>query len=330
MAIRNIISVLLSKTSQFAYSRIYFGACKIVREAGNSNSELCSHFLVFPVRPISKFASNIKKEKVNDDASKIRIIKDLNFQSDDDALPFYVLPIKTLLQIYKITKKDEECGYCKNRLYYIAEKIKCPPNVLSQHIAKRTFVYNLTFDWLESSLNALLDMGVSGDRILRDLWVLKYHHKTIQERLQRVRRSGVDNLCPWMVRCSEDTLSRSIQICQETKSILGENKDTKKYLANRLNLSPDIIEDMFIKVPALKTTRAAKVKNFLDFLLEQGFSLEDITNKARILASSQNTVKQRLEKLRALGLCKINLNVLCRSRKGFQKYCESIENIGKS
>lgn len=72
-----------------------------------------------------------------------------------------------------------------------------------------------------------------------------------------------------------------------------------------------------------------QVKSFLDFLLEQGFSLEEIITKVRILAASQNTVKQRLEKLRSLGLRQINLNVLCRSRKDFQKYCESIEAINK-
>lgn len=52
------------------------------------------------------------------------------------------------------------------------------------------------------------DMNVSADRILRDLWVLKYHHETIQERLLRVKNMGIDNLYPWMVRCSEDILNR--------------------------------------------------------------------------------------------------------------------------
>lgn len=60
----------------------------------------------------------------SDDAPKLRIIKGLNFKSDEDALPFYKLPVKTLLLIYKTTRKDEENGHCKNRLYYIADRIK--------------------------------------------------------------------------------------------------------------------------------------------------------------------------------------------------------------
>lgn len=51
-------------------------------------------------------------------------------------------------------------------------------------------------------------MNVSGDRILRDLWVLKYHPKTIEERLLHVKKMGINNLYPWMVRCSEDILNR--------------------------------------------------------------------------------------------------------------------------
>lgn len=72
-----------------------------------------------------------------------------------------------------------------------------------------------------------------------------------------------------------------------------------------------------------------QAKKFIDFLISEGFEVEEIINKSRIFSASQNTVKQRLERLRKLGLKSINLNVLCRSRKDFQKYCESIETISK-
>lgn len=51
-------------------------------------------------------------------------------------------------------------------------------------------------------------MGVSGERIQRDLWVLKYHHETIRQRLKLVKDSGCDQVYPWMVRCSDDILER--------------------------------------------------------------------------------------------------------------------------
>lgn len=59
-----------------------------------------------------------------DNETKARLIKKLNFISKEDALPFYKLPFRTLLHIQKVTQNDVLKGYCKNRLYYIAQKIK--------------------------------------------------------------------------------------------------------------------------------------------------------------------------------------------------------------
>ncbi|KAI5641572.1 transcription termination factor, mitochondrial isoform X1 [Phthorimaea operculella] len=267
-------------------------------------------------------------ENDSDSIAKFKLISKLNFVSNEDAMPFTKLPFRTLLHIYKVTKNDEKNGYCKNRLYYIADRIKRTPSELSTRLAQRTFIYSLSFDWLESSLNVLLEMNVSSDRLLRDLWVLKYHHATIRERLQRIKDLGIDTMYPWMVRCSEDILQRFISITKETKSILGDTESTHSYIANRLKTTPEVVEDMCFKIPALRTIRVTKVKSFLDFLESEGFKIEDITTKPRILTASQKTVKQRLEKLRKLGLSEINLNVLCRSRKDFKKYCDSIESIG--
>ncbi|XP_013133846.1 PREDICTED: uncharacterized protein LOC106099749 isoform X2 [Papilio polytes] len=257
------------------------------------------------------------------DTSKLKLISKLNL-SEEDALPFSKLPTRSLLQIYNCTKSDEKMGFCKNRLYYISSRLKCRPDMLRESLAKRTFIYNLPFDWLESSLNVLL---VSSERILRDLWVLKYHPKTIQERLQKVKSMGVETLYPWMVRCTEQILNRYIEILKETKTILGENQSTQLYLANRLNVSPKYVEEMCEKVPALRTIRVTKLKSFLDFLISEGFTIEDIARRPRVLIASQKTVQQRLEKLRSLGLKEINLNTVSRSRKDFKKYFVSLESV---
>ncbi|CAD0196252.1 unnamed protein product [Chrysodeixis includens] len=326
MALRSVISVLLIRPLNTIYKTNSPTIFKSLLPKPN-----CGGFIQNTVSLSTVSHRNRTKVSAKNgfDDSKAKIVLALNFQSPEDTLPFYKLPLRTLIHIYKVTKDDESKGHCKNRLYYIASRIQVPPSVLSEKLAKRTFIYSLTFDWLEKSLDVLLEMGVSSDRLLRDLWVLKYHHETIHERLLRVKNMGVNNLYPWMVRCSEDILQRFISISQETKSILGETKSTQTYLANRLNTSVDHVEEMCLKIPALKTIRVTKVKHFLDFLLTEGFEVDDIAMKPRVLSASQKTVKQRLDKLRALGLNDINLNVLCRSKKDFQKYCESIETISK-
>ncbi|KAH9645173.1 hypothetical protein HF086_005718 [Spodoptera exigua] len=256
-------------------------------------------------------------EKNGFNATKAKIILALNFQSAEDALPFYKLPVKTLIHVLKVTKNDESKGHCKNRLYYIASRLK--DNLIKAH--KKNY--------FTSNVSVVSEMNVSSDRILRDLWVLKYHHETIHERLLKVRNMGIENLYPWMVRCSEDILNRYITISTETKDILGETKSKHTYLANRLNVSVETVQEMCFKIPALKTIRVTKVKHFLDFLESEGFDVEEIATKPRVLSASQKTVKKRLDTLRNLGLKEINLNVLCRSKKDFKKYCESIESISE-
>ncbi|CAG9784517.1 unnamed protein product [Diatraea saccharalis] len=276
------------------------------------------------------YASTAQIIHKGNDTVKEQIISKMNFQTVQHAEPFYKLPVKTLLHIYKVTANDEKHGYCKNRLYYVSSKLKCPPSLLSKYVAERTFLYSLSFDWLEKSLNVLLEMGVSSDRIIRDLWVLKYKSDTIKERLERVKALGIDNLYPWMVRCSEDILNRYVAIYQETKNILGNNESTHIYLAKRLNTTVEAVEEMCIKTPALKTIRVTKVKHFLDYLISEGISPGDIAKIPRILSASQKTVKERIDKLRQLGFQELNLNVLCRSKKQFKKFCYAFESSSKS
>lgn len=52
---------------------------------------------------------------------------------------------------------------------------------------------------------------------------------------------------------------RFISLSQETKSILGDTKSAKFYLATRLNTTPEYIEDVYNKIPALKSVRVPKV-----------------------------------------------------------------------
>lgn len=58
------------------------------------------------------------------DQIKNNIISKLNFECTEDAKPFYMLPVKTLIHIQKTTEADVTKGYCSNRLYYISKRIK--------------------------------------------------------------------------------------------------------------------------------------------------------------------------------------------------------------
>lgn len=55
---------------------------------------------------------------------KEKLINEMNFKSVKHAEPFYELSTSKLMHIHRVTKRDSQQGYCKNRLYYIAEHIK--------------------------------------------------------------------------------------------------------------------------------------------------------------------------------------------------------------
>lgn len=78
---------------------------------------------------------------------------------------------------------------------------------------------------------------------------------------------------------------------------------------------------------SLKLQINFQLKSFLDFLISEGFTIEDIARRPRVLIASQKTIQQRLEKLRSLGLKEINLNTVSRSRKDFKKYFVSLESV---
>lgn len=264
---------------------------------------------------------------------KYAIIKQMNFEKMSHTIPYFRLPVSTLTKITTTLKKDERKGLCKNRLYFLCEHLQCDPYILGTHLVKSLPIYQIPFTRLRHSLNLLLEMGVPADRIVNDIWALKSDPKRIKDRLDKVKATGVDVLAPWMVRCEEHILTRSISLATSTKEILGDNMSAESYLASRLNTKSHIVADIYSKHPTVKKIRVPKVKVFLDFLFAEGFTEDEILKVPYILTHSLEKVRLRLEKLR--GACidfSSNLSILCKSEKNFTKYYETmvyVSNIKK-
>lgn len=56
---------------------------------------------------------------------------------------------------------------------------------------------------------------------------------------------------------------RFITISRDTKKILGDTMSTQVYLANRLNTTPEAVEDMCSRIHALKRIRVTKVHVYI-------------------------------------------------------------------
>lgn len=157
--------------------------------------------------------------------------------------------------------------------------------------------------------------------ILQDLWVFKYDPRKAKERFELCKNAGRENFRPWMVRCKMEVLEHSNEIFQQNKNLLGEDT-VIDYLSKRLNYDVDYMRMVVMKHPAVLKCRVTKIKEVLDYLLEDGFQPHEIANVIRILTHSLETTKQRIEELRGLDCRPSALSIVCRSQTEYNKFIQ--------
>lgn len=145
-----------------------------------------------------------------------------------------------------------------NRIYYFANRLKVEPSLVSQHFSTHMFMFDLDYDMLVENLNVMLKYEIRPINILKDLWAFKYLSKSITTRLARCREAEKKDLRPWMVRCPEEVLERTLTLSKENKDLLGECT-INEYLSQRLGYSIELINAIVMKHPAVTKTRANKV-----------------------------------------------------------------------
>lgn len=142
------------------------------------------------------------------------------------------------------------------------------------------------------------------------------------------KEAGRENLRPWMVRCKPETLQRSNQIYLDDKNILGEDT-VIQYLAKRLNVDEATMNLIVTnKNKQIRKTRAAKIKEVLDYLLDEvKYDRQEIMHAIRIVTHSLDTTKARMIELNRLGCRPKTLHILCRSKVYYKRFVsEWLEN----
>lgn len=207
-----------------------------------------------------------------------------------------------------------------NRIYYLSHRLDLDPALVSKYIATHMFMFDITFEMLTENLDIMLEYKIDPVNIVRDLWSFKYYPKTIRDRLERCKQGGKDNLMPWMVRCPEDVLENSLKLTQENKELYGSN-GIVDYLSLRLGYDIPTTRMIVNRHPAVLKCRGAKVREVLDYLLdEEKFEPIDIARVIRVLSHSLATTKKRLAELRAVGCRPSSLTIICRSKREYQKF----------
>ncbi|XP_077285017.1 mitochondrial transcription termination factor [Arctopsyche grandis] len=257
---------------------------------------------------------------------KLATLSKMHFVDMNDGLPFLSLEEKSLVRVYNHIKNEALQIPHGNRLYYLSEKLQIEPRKLANQLPKRIFIYTIPFETLQKNLQLLLDYNINSEYVVNDLWVLRYNPELTKQRLELFHKCGRLNMKPWVVKCTNKVLERSIDITVETKRLLGENETNMNYLANRLQCPAYTINEMSYKIPAIVNVRVSKIESVVDFFFAEGYTASNIIYVPRVLSHSLKTLKKRLEILKSVfGIKPKSLNILCLSKRQFEFYISTLE-----
>lgn len=263
-------------------------------------------------------------QQEGDIKSKLAIIKRMKPKKLEDFVPMITLKNDDLLKIAKIIEFQASTTPMGNRIYYFSSRLKAPPATVTKYFIKYPFMFTKTFESVKENLDVLLEHNVLPIHILRDLRSFRYKPTSNDKRLTRAKDAQKEKLMPWMTRCSERTLKKCLDLSLEKKSILGENESVPEYLSQRLGYDMEIIEYMIKKHPLIVTVRMKKLKEVLDFLLdEMQFSPLQIVQVPKVLSHSLDTTKSRLGELKSIGYTLTSLSNLCKSKREYQKVVDN-------
>lgn len=212
-----------------------------------------------------------------------------------------------------------------NRIYHFSNYNMVAPKVVSFYFTTHKFMFEITLDNFFANTKIFVKYNVQPLDLLRDLWAFKYKPRSIESRLERAKLANKDKLMPWMVRCQEKTLQASLKKSEEFRGILGSYDTIASYIAGRLNFDLKTTEFILGKHPATKYVSITKIKDILDYLLDEaGFTPYHIAQNPRILCHSLETTRERLEEMKKHGHIPLSLVVVCKSRKEYQKELDKL------
>ncbi|XP_016962068.1 transcription termination factor, mitochondrial [Drosophila biarmipes] len=254
---------------------------------------------------------------------KLQLIKSMDIKDINHFVPFLRLTVPRLRKLVGALNSERGTMPQLNRVYYISEKLQVSPDLVTKYLSKRLFILEMPYEMFEKNLQHMIDYNVSPINVLKDLWAFRYTPKSVEMRLERAKRAKKDKIMPWMVRCPEPILQRSLKLSLDELKVLGQFSSVVEYLAHRLGFSVSEAKAIMDKHPQVHTVRVTKIKEVLDYLLDEAkFTRFEIAQVPRVLCHSLKTTKERMEELMSHGCRPSSLVILCRSRREYDKFLQ--------
>ncbi|XP_058446814.1 transcription termination factor, mitochondrial [Malaya genurostris] len=253
-------------------------------------------------------------------ALKIKHLSNLNGLRDlNDVVPLFLLKPFQVIKIVRYMN-NEKFPNASNRIYHFADRFEINPKKVAQQFARRLFMFRIPKKNFIENLE-LFATYMNCEDVLADLWAFKYSPKVVEDRINRAGAVRGKKLMPWMIRCPEAVLEKSLQLTKDNHALLGDNETIFEYLQERLGFDSEVTNAIIMKTPAVKHVRITKVKKIIDYLLEElDYTPYDIATNMRILMHSLETTKKRMEQLKEIGCRPQSLIIVCKSKLQYDSF----------
>ncbi|XP_050077294.1 transcription termination factor, mitochondrial [Anopheles maculipalpis] len=238
----------------------------------------------------------------------------------NDVIPLCVLKAYQLRKIVTNLNNEQLGPVNTNRIYYFSDSTGFSPGEVTEQFARRTFMFRVPKDSFLANLKLFLE-HMNREDILADLWAFKYSPGIVAERIARAKEVRGKKLMPWMVRCPDVVLEKSLQLTKESGALLGENETIVEYFCKRLGLNREVANSIILKAPSVRNVRITKVKKVIDYLLDElDYNPNDIALNPRILMHSLQTTKKRMAQLKEIGCRPKSLIIVCKSQRQYDLF----------
>lgn len=137
-------------------------------------------------------------------------------------VPLIRVPSKHFSRFLLTIQKEEEIISEGNRIYLLSSRLEVEPALVAKYFASHLFMFNIPMEKIKENLNVMLEFGITPLSILRDLWSFENSAVKIRARLERCQRAGTPVLRPWMIRCTEENLSKALKLAEVRMILFNE------------------------------------------------------------------------------------------------------------
>ncbi|KAL8594975.1 hypothetical protein ACOMHN_038772 [Nucella lapillus] len=277
---------------------------------------------------------NIYRRKYETVAARIRQLEEGKIE------PVTLRMINTTYKKYqakygRLILDAETAEKYKSTLHLLTRELGFSEEEATHIISESLWLNNTKLSTLKEKIELLWSYGIPSEAVKDRIWVLAFPVTTIRSRLEALKQSGLtyqDFPKSYLVaiKSSEDKFIKFQERLVMDKAILDQtaSRDKPSYIRTRLSCSPQDLEIMCKKFPALLSVRLPKLKTNLDVLLQEFAVLASVIRDwPRILCLSTETLRDRLEQLQDHGL-PLSGKTLNQSNQEYERFISKFSSRG--